>query len=112
MEWSIAEKSLHIICVSLSNKRVHGIMPRSLKKYHSIFYNDAYLTDGTWLPDISHSDQQNQQRIEYSKQNKMVDPVGKSHTIALRQPFPPVSPRPNAEDLTFSTINAITSATD
>lgn len=46
MEWSIAEKSLHIICVSFNNKRVHGIMPRSLKKYYSIFYNDAYLTYG------------------------------------------------------------------
>lgn len=95
-----AEKSLHIICVSLSNKRVHAIMPRSLKKYY--FRNRV---PHPWLPAISHSDQRHQQ-------NKMVDPEGKPHTIALRQPLPPVSPRPNAEDLTFSTINAITSATD
>ena len=37
----IAEKSLHIICVSLNNRTVHCIMPRSLKEEFLTFRNPA-----------------------------------------------------------------------
>ena len=48
-----AEKSLHIICVSLSNKRVHGIIPRSLK--NTIQFNLRNRVPHPWLPAIPQS---------------------------------------------------------